>query len=369
MSRIVFELATPSDDAALRRLLAEIPMGGGIRVAFEREPSYFHAVGVQGHFAQVVVARDTATGALAGVGTRSVSPRFVNGEVRQVGYLSDLRLAPAYRGGTLVARGYRLLRELHRDGRADLYYTVIAADNETALRTIAARRAGLPPYRDLGLLLSPAVNLVRRRRALPADVEIVRGHRRLLPDIVACLNRNGQRRQFGPAYAVEDFDPACAWLRGFRVEDFYAALRGSRVVGVLARWDQNPFKQTRVLGYGGALRLLRPLYNLAAPVLGAPRFPAPGARLRAFYVAFVAIDGDDLAVFRALLRRLYNEAVESGYGYCLIGLHEGDPLAAALSDYRLSPFRGRLFCVHFEDGEAAYRRLDGRPPHVELAFL
>ena len=56
------------------------------------------------------------------------------------------RLLPAYRGRTLVARGYRLLRELHRDGRTDLYYTVIAAENTPALRTLAAGRAGLPAY-------------------------------------------------------------------------------------------------------------------------------------------------------------------------------------------------------------------------------
>ena len=81
------------------------------------------------------------------------------------------------------------------------------------------------------------------------------------------------------------------------------------------------------------------------------------------------MEGNDLHIFRALLRRLYNDAVGGSHAYFLIGLHACDPLTAALGDFRCSAYAGRLFCVHFEDGEAAYRALDGRIPHVELATL
>jgi hypothetical protein len=368
MARVIFTPATAEDDGRLRRLLADNPMDGRIRIAFEREPSYFHAVGVQGRFAQVFVGRDLDTGELVGVGTRTIRPAFVNGAPRPLGYLSDLRLLPAYRGRTLVARGYRLLRALHADGRTDLYSTVIGAGNALALGTIASGRAGLPAYRDLGTFLSPAVNLTRSRRTLDAGVEIVRGAPSLLDDIVACLNEHGRAKQFAPVYRREDFGPA-GCFRDFRVEDFYAAREGGRVVGTLARWDQSAFKQTRVVGYGGSLRLLRPLCNLGAPLLGLPRFPRPGGHLDSFYAGFIAAANNDVAIFRALLRRLYNDAVGGRHAYFLIGLHERDPLTAALADYRCSPYRGRLFCAHFEDGEAAYRALDGRIPHVELATL
>jgi hypothetical protein len=367
-TRVALEMATAADDAGLRRLMAGNPMEGSIRIAFEREPSYFHAVAVQGRFHQVIVGRDLDTGDLVGVGTRTVKPAFVNGERRSVGYLSDLRLLPGYRGHTLVARGYRLLRELHRDGRAQLYYTVIAAENRLALGTIASGRAGLPAYRDLGTFLSPAVNLIGRKPPVEVGVEIVRGEPGRLGEIVDCLNEHGRAKQFAPAYAVADFGPG-GWLRDFRVEDFYVALRGGRVVGTIAPWDQGGFKQTRVVGYRGPLRWLRPLYNAGAPVLGLPRFPRPGGCLGSFYAGFIAIEGNAPRIFRALLRRLYNDAVGAGHAYFLVGLHERDPLTSALGDYRCSPYRGRLFCVHFEDGAAAYRDLDGRIPHMELATL
>jgi hypothetical protein len=66
---------------------------------------------------------------------------------------------------------------------------------------------------------------------------------------------------------------------------------------------------------------------------------------------------------------VYNDRLGRGYHYFVVGLHERDPLAAALADYALTPFAGRLFVVHFEDGEEPWRRLDGRVPYVELAML
>ena len=369
MPRVVFEPATPADDAPLRRLFAANPMDGSIRVAFEREPSYFHAVTVQGRDAQVMLGRDATTGEVIGVGTRTIKKVFVNGEPCDVGYLSDLRLRPTHRGGTLVARGYRLLRELHRDGRAPLYFTAIAADNRRALETITTGRAGLPSYRDLGVFESPALNVAGFKPAIEAGVEIVRGCTELVPEIVGCLNEHGRAKQFAPVYAIEDFCAADSRLRDFRVEDFAVALRGGRVVGTLARWDQRRFKQTRIVGYGRALATLRPLFNLGAPAFGLPRFPAPGAHLDACYAGFLAIADDDVDVFRSLLRRIYQDARAAGDAYLLIGLHARDPLCAALADYRCSAFRGRLFAVHFEDGDAAYRVLDARVPHVELATL
>jgi hypothetical protein len=365
--RVVFEPAGAEDDGALRRLLAENPMAGEVTLAFEREPSYFLASGVQAPFHQVVVGRDAGSGALVGVGTRAVRPGFVNGAEAPVGYLADLRLDPRYRGGTVIARAYRHLAELHRDGRARLYFTVIMERNRLALDTIASGRGGLPPYRDLGRILSPAVNLRRARPPIAWDGAVERGSPERLGEIVACLRRNHARRQLAPAYAAADF--GSPWLRGLGVEDLYLACRGGQVVGVLAAWDQGAFKQTVVRGYARRLALVRPLYNLGARFFGYPRYPPPGAPLRSFYASLVAVDGDDLLVFRALLRALYNDHLGGAYHYFVIGLHERDPLAPALQDYTLTPFAGRLFVVHFEDGEADWRALDRRVPYVELAML
>ncbi len=380
--RFVFEPATPADDAALRRVFARNGMEGDIEVSFRREPSFFLATSAQGDEAQVIACRDTRTGQIVGVGTRALRPGFLNGEIHPLGYLADLRLDAPYRGGGLLLTAYRTLRRLHADGRARLYFTVIAEGNRTALQALAAGSRALPPYRDMGRLLSPAVNLLRRKPAVKGDSRVVRGCPELLPEIAACLDRNMARRQLAPplgSMLEAQCGPEAAPRAGsggppprlpdLSLDDLYVALRGDRVVGVLGRWDQGRYKQTVVERYRGKVRLLRPAYNAGARLLGLPRFPEPGVPIRSFYASLIAVDEDDTDVFRSLLRRLYNDHVGGPYAYFLAGLHERDPLAPVLREYTLTPYAGRLFAVHYEDGEALFRSLDGRVPYVELAML
>jgi hypothetical protein len=279
-----------------------------------------------------------------------------------------LRLEPAHRGGTLIARGYRFLRQLHSDGRVDFYGTVIFHDNQTALQTIAATRAGLPAYHDLGVIHCPGINLRRRKPAISADCEILRGRPEFLPEIVDCLNRNNARKQFAPVHDVETFIRGNRW-KDFKPADFFVARRNNHVIGVVGRWDQTAFKQTRVISYGKRLRWMIRAANAMQTLLGAPAYPKPGQYVPFFYVSFIAIDHDDAGVFRALLRHVYNDSVGSSFHYAMVGLHERDPLLPTLKDYSLTPFAGRLFCVCFADGEPAYQALDARVPYVEAATL
>lgn len=357
-------LATAADDRELRELLRNSPVPGQISVTFEREPSFFDSCHIRGNFFQVCVGRDRRTRGIIGLGTRSMAPGFINGEPSPLGYLADLRLEPSYRGGTLVARGYRFLRHLHEDGRTRLYTTVIFSENHAALATIASARAGLPQYRDQGTIHCPGINIRRAAPLIRAGCEIVRGCEGLLPDIVNCLNRNNRRRQFAPVHTVAMFRDR--W-RGFRTEDFHVAVRGSNVVGVVGCWDQRSFKQTRVAGFGPRLRWMVPFANVLRPITRAPRYPKAGEEVPYFYLSFIAVDDDNLQVFRALLRSAYNAAVGTGFLYAIVGLHERDPLLPALRDYSLTPFFGRLFCVTFEDGDQTVHALDGRVPYLEAA--
>jgi len=363
-SQFDIDLTTPADDLELRKLLRRNPIPGPISVTFEREPSFFDSCRIRGPFVQVGVGRDRRTGKIIGLGTRSIASAFVNGDPTPLGYLADLRLEPDYRGGTLIARGYRFLKYLHDDGRTTLYTTMIFAGNHVALRTLASGRARLPRYHDLGVIHAPGINIRRMRPAICADCEILRGSEGLLPEIVECLNRNNARRQFAPVHTVEMFK--LRW-REFRVEDFFIAVRGGRLIGVLGCWDQTSFKQTRIAGYTAPLRWLVPAANVLHPLIGTPRFPQPGEEVPYFYIGFLAVDGDDLRVFRALLRFLYNQTVGGRYAYAILALHERDPLLPALREYSLTSFSGRLFCVTFDDGEASFRNLDGRVPYMEAA--
>src|SRR5437867_1123160 len=120
MTSIAFDLATPDDDAGLRALLRDNPMPGAISLTFEREPCYFRAANIEGDFHQTLVARAKGDGPIVGMVSRSARRMFVNGCVQPVGYMNQMRIAPAYGRGMYLARGvsqaYAVFRMLHDDG-------------------------------------------------------------------------------------------------------------------------------------------------------------------------------------------------------------------------------------------------------------
>lgn len=364
MNKITFELAKDFDDEALQKIIVNNPMDGEIQISFQRRPSYFYAEEVKGKFYQIIVAKDNQN--IIATGTRSIRPLFINGKVIDVGYLSDLRINKSYRNKTTLAKGYQYLYKLHQDKKVSIYITTIIEDNIEAINILTSKRVNLPAYHDIGRYCTMAISLFRKKKGLlNPDFEIVRGCNALLREIVDCMQRNGQKRQFYPFYTIDDFTS----LRDFDIHNFYVAVKNNKVIGVLARWDQRSFKQNIVTGYKGKIKIIKPFYNLGAYLFGFSKLPQIGTELKSFYISFIAIDSDDLQVFRRLLRAVYNDSIGADYSYFLVGLHSQDPLLKIVEEYHHIKYNSRLYVVCWEDGENLYKNLDNRIPYLEIATL
>lgn len=372
MAGFVYELARPEDDAALRRILAATVMPGEIALTFEREPSFFAAAALEGPFHQTLVARD-ADGIVIATGSRGVRACFVNGAALPVGSMSLLRVAPdAVLGGALpkvLARGFELYHALHRDGRTPFYLVSVMEGNHRAERLLTAGPAGWPTLRPWARLVTHCIAIGRARRVptLPNGLHLAQGRAELLPEIAACLDRAGARRQLMPVWTIDD-------LAGMAALDldacnFWVVCRGDAVVGCAARWNQRRFKQTVVRGYGRRLAALRPWVNAAAWVLGRPPLPPVGAQVRFAFLSHLAVDGDDPQVAAALIAAVYNAAVAAGDHYLMLGLAADDPRRAWLRPYAIIDLPSRLYLASWEDGEAVAAAVDGRGPGVEIAVL
>lgn len=367
-SRYIFDLAVPADDAQLRARMAEDRMEGPIAVSFRREPSYFGSTCVQGDATEIIKCVDTHTGRIVGLGSRSTAMAFVNGTPQRIGYLADLRGAPEVRRGTLLARGFRLLRELNARDHVPFHTTVIYAGNTPALRSLVGARAGLPVYQDRGRVLTPALHLDLPRRAITLrGIDIDRGQPGDLPEIVAFLDRRMRERQFAPVYREQDF--TTGRFLHLDVRDFFVARSKRRIVGTLAAWDQAAIRQTHVERYSPLLAAVRPLYNLAAQMTPLKPLPAVGARIPYVYLACAAVEDDDVDLFRGLLRTTCNSLRRGPWHYAIASLHERDPLAQVLAECRQIAAAGRLFIVHYPEDAGAVAALDARVPYVEAGCL
>jgi hypothetical protein len=369
VSDFVFEPAEPGDDEALRRLVASEPVPGSITVSYAREPDYFAGCGTMGPFSQVLVCRHRATGAVAAVGCRAVRRLFVNGEAREIGYLGQLRIASAYQGRALLRQAFRAFRPLIDDGRVPLHVTTIIERNRQALGLLVDRpRPGLPRYREVGRLETLVFAARALRSPPPESCTLETGATAELAAIVAFLNREGRRRQFALVHDLADFAPDSTATQGFRLEDLFVARRHGAIVGVLGLWDQSAYKQSVVRGYAGALGRWRGALNLIAPVLGRPRLPEPGARLRHAYASFAAIEDDEPSVFSWLLRLALTRARQRGQDHVLLGLDSRDPLLPAARRLHPLVYPSRIYTVSWDDG-AFHASLDGRPTRLEVATL
>ncbi len=368
-AEFTFELATPVDDPAIRRLLATNPVPGSISTTYEREPDYFLGCGTMGHFCQVIVARHQPTGEIAGVASRTTRPLFINGQVVEVGYLSQLRVDRRFQGRWLVSQGFHYLSQLHTDRRVAGYITTIIEGSDTAAGLLVERpRPHFPTFRPVGRLWTMAL-VLRRPKPLPASpYQIGPGSAAELPEIIALLQQHGPGKQFFPVYTEADFggNPP---TRGFRPEDFILARRHGQLAGVLGLWDQSTYKQTVVHGYGGALGRFRPLYNLGLQLMGALPLPAPGERIRYIFASFICAADNNPDIFGPLLRQAYNLAGQRGYAYLMVGLMEGDPLLAVARRYLHIPYHSRLYAVAWDNEATWVGQLDSRPLYLEVAAL
>jgi hypothetical protein len=365
----ILELATPADDPDIRQLLAENPIPGQITLTYEREPDYFLGCGTMGHFYQVVVARHRPGGELAGVVSRATRPLFVNGQVEEVGYLSQLRIDQRFQGRWLIPQGFHYLRQLHTNGRVKGYLAAIIEGNTQATGLLVNHsRRGYPAFQEICHLRTLALVLRGPRRIPASPYQISHGSRADLSEIVGLFNQHGSARQFFPAYTETDFDDS-PLTRDFKVENFILARQKGKLVGVMGLWDQSAYKQTVVQKYRGTLGRLRPLYNLGLRLIGAQPLLAPGQQIRFAYVSFICIANNNPEIFRVLLRNIYNLAIERGFAYLMVGLSEGDPLLAVARQYWHIPYHSRLYIACWEDGRDWFKKLDGRLPYIEIAAL
>jgi len=370
MPTLKFELATQADDADLRRLLRENPILGSISLSFEREPNYFYASAVEGDFHQTIVARESDSGNVIAFGNRSIRPLYVSGEVQDIGYMSQLRVNPNYGKGMYLARGlasgFKKYHELHFDGRTPFYIMSVIEDNMPARRLLTSGLSEYPIVREYTRMFTYAIYPVRQRRELPlpASMRIVCGDDSRADDIVDCLNRNNLRKQLAPHWTCDSL-----FTSNFSHSDFFLMLNKDRVVGCLACWNQNSFKQTIIRGYSGSLARWRKVINLFSRFVGVPYLPEPNTPLKYSYASHLAVDNDDPVIFKALLRVMYNHTLKQGYSYFMIGLTESHPFRKIVESYRPLTYISQIYLVNWDADDDLLSKLDQRTPGLEIAIL
>lgn len=337
-------------------------MPGNISVAFEREPSFYDALEVEGEENYVVAARCKASGSTVGFGTRSIKRVYLNGTPTAVGYLSSLRLDPHYRNGLAVARGYRRLKEIHLQSDVSHYFTTIIDDNHLARQLLTSGKAGLPTYVDAGKFITLAFRPTGK--SIPAATSIRQANPSDIPAITDFLNCEGAKKQLFPVYTPDHLKMPQGLLRGLKAEDILLMTRGKEIIGTMGLWNQSSFRQSIIQQYSPLLHIARHVYNPLSFITRKPALPAPG-KLSYAVIALCCIRDNCISTFNSLLKQTLAKA--RNLHSILLGLHESDPLYPSAKKRPHIPYISRLYYVHWESDVSP--KPDGCIPYLELGAL
>lgn len=362
----VVEIASAADDAGLRRLMRDIHVPGAITVAFEREPSFFRAAAIEGDQVDVVAIR--VGDRLVGTGTYARRDMFVNGSVQKVGYMTMARVEPEWRRGRATPAAFRYLHQLMNEHGDSWGITTMMADSSVTRSLLDAPRPFLPEFVPVERICTLVIPTWRHRRSR-GDFALRAARAEDLEGIVACLRRNGARRQFALAWSAEDFHDQSRTF-GLSISNFSVAHDSGRIIGCVALWDQSAFKQSVIKGYARAIKLTRSLVNLAAPLLTVPRLPAPGSAFPHAYLSHLAVDDDDQELTLALLSHAYSGARDRAVPNLTTGFSERDPRLRAVKARFGAKAQWSLLCLAVWPGHRGdISGIDQRPAHVEIATL
>ncbi|EKF73456.1 hypothetical protein A11A3_13465 [Alcanivorax hongdengensis A-11-3] len=363
----VIRPAQPDDNEAILSLLEGTPQQGAVTLNFERRPDYFRGARVTCEEPDVWVAepRDTASkgpiGAVYNVGWRRL---WVNGEVRNIRYAHDLRIAVSCRNGTLLHRMFRKLRNQLAPG--EWMQTTVLRDNQASMSTVASGRAGLPTYYPFGTIETSLIYTRARRARLPEGWSIRRTGPYDRPAVARLLREEGSKKQFFPYWHLDrqQGDPFCF---GMGSDQFLGLWEGEELRGLLGFWDQRDIKQTRVLAYRKGLRVLRHVYNTHSRLRGGLRLPPPGGVLSYLTLHSIVVADNEPRRLQALLDHAV-ECFHGRYDALVCGFFSQDPLARVAAGYRRQRLLSDHFLVSYE-GDPREQLDSTRLPYVDVARL
>ena len=337
MSRFFVRQANATDNEELVEL-SKVAIEGQISLALERCPDFFTGAKVQNESVEVNLICDRSEGdRIAAVFSTGRRKLFVNSVAPWVRYLSDVRISPEYRGRRPLRMINNCIIEREASEPSATIQSVMFSDNN-AIRDVVRRpvkvlrRLKYLWFYDVGVYRTSAISLTTGIRAYKARYS----HRRATPGdrepMQAFFDKEAPRKQFYPQYRFDQLDEP--HYAGVSIDDYFLAFDGAELIGITGVWDQSAFKQTRIVGYGGALRWLRPVLNMVSRVMIGFSLPPPGTELNYIYLHTIVTRENSVEIFRDLVEHIYETLHGQDYLYFLCGLFTHDPLIEVLDSFR-----------------------------------
>ena len=365
--KINFYIAQKKENKEILNLLKNNPIKGGFEIIYQKAPNYFYALKTEGKFNQVLIGK--RKNKIIAIANRSIKPVFINGVKKNIGYLGGLRIDNNFQGQGLYKKCFKCFLKFHKDNKAKFYLAAIIADSKKSKQIITKKRKSFPQFTKIFRYHTVVINLFKKKKPIKLQNTLIRkATKQDQAQLIDFLIKEGPKKQFFPEYVKEDFKKN-EFLKDLSVEDFYIATKNKKIVGVLAKWDQSKFKQTIIKDYNGWIKIFKCFYNFSAKIFKFQPLPKKGGRLKYFFLSHIVIKNNNRDIFKALLRRVYNDNINKEYSYFTVGLSEKDPLLKIARQYFHISYQSDIYLIHFNQEKKLFKKIKKRIPYLELASL
>ena len=346
--RYEIRLAKPEDAAQLLKIYECGEYSGHISVLFTRRPDPYVSLMHEGDKVVIPIVTDKENGMIVGMGACMIRKAYINGEVKNVGYLAGLKGLPEYRKRVpYILDVYRFLQEQTKDA-VDIYYTTILQENVAAQKMLEKKRKNMPEYRNMGEYTVYCFKTGKAAQTKGYTLEKGR-----IADLE--LMRGGSASNF-------NFSPADACLHGLRAEDIFT-LRNEqgKVVGACGVWNQQSYKQYIVTEYTGIYKLLK---RAPLKLFGYPSFPRENVPANYGSIALLTVEDDNPRLAEQLVSIVAEKSQK--FDFLMLGLMEDHPYAGFMHTFKSIQYRSRAYTVFFDNNSLIP---DDRPINLEVGLL
>lgn len=349
------EFANPEDDTSIREIMRDTKMESMISLVFDRHPSYFSSLHLDGHDYSTIVGRDTE-GNAQGFGTCVFRHVYINGKVREVGYLHNLRLRQDFRDGYSVALGYRKFREIVNSRNAFCYFTSIMSSNKGAISVLTSGKAGLPSYLPLCKYRTYVIKSGLTKNAGKANADCLS-----IPNTVAL-------QQFTDAYAVNHNFLQLPGNSLFSGSKLIAAEDNGTISGLAGLWSISDSKRLLISGYSPILRAIRPLYNVLTGITHKPSLPELNKLVKYSYIFPMMLDNCSNNEAFSLINKLSIMSGENGDSFFITGCPAGTRAESFLAAYPNLRLDSDIFIVDW-NADTDINAIISNSLHIEVGVL
>lgn len=264
-NKYIYEFATDADGEKIAALLERTKFDGDIALTYARRPNACFSISKDGQNNAIVIARNSQTREIVGVGICIINEMLLSGEIVKVGYLCGLRVNENSRVN--IVKSYKLLQDFCRENNIKYTYTTILVDNLPALKMLTKKRTTMPIYIKHSEYV---VNIFRKKLKCNSDYTCNIATENDFDKLNQFIKKESKNKIFFPSLTEQSLKNG---FFGLTYKDFYLLKnREGEILCCGVLWKQWDYKQLIIEKYSLKYKIVK---LLGSPILSLLKYPKP----------------------------------------------------------------------------------------------